>query len=107
MDNNCCYTFAIKQLTCQSGVSKRLDNTYTNTSVGTEFPLSFGYTLTYISGTTKNCTILLSNPVYIPDINFNILNESYKVFDLPCECGTYRLYIAARLSPCETSCSVV
>jgi len=106
LDNNCCYTFAIKQLTCQGDVSKRFDNTHTNTPVGTEIPLSFGYTLTFISGTGKNATILLSNPIYIPNINFNILNESFKVFDLPCECGFFKLYIAARQAPCETSCSV-
>lgn len=106
MNNNCPYTFAIKQLLCQSGVAKRLDNTYVNTPVGSEIPLSFGYILTLIDGTTKNCTILLSNPIYIPNVNFIVLNESFKVFDLPCECGSYRVNIAARLAPVETFCSV-
>jgi hypothetical protein len=106
LDNQCPYTFAIKQNLCQSGIAKRLDNTYTNTPVGSEIPLSFGYILTLIAGTCKNCTIRLSNPIFIPDINFNILNESFKVFDLPCECGTYRVHIAARVSPVETLCNV-
>jgi hypothetical protein len=106
LNNNCPYTFAIKQIVCQGGVSKRFDNTYTNTPVGSEIPLSIGYVLTFIRGTCKNCTVRISNPLFIPDINFNILNESFKVFDLPCECGTYRLHIAARLAPVETFCNV-
>ncbi|MDD2376453.1 MAG: hypothetical protein PHD15_03530 [Clostridia bacterium] len=106
MDKFCPYTFAIKQLLCQGGINKRLDNTYINTAVGTEIPLSFGYVLTLIAGTCKNSTIMLTNPIYIPNINFIILNESFKIFDLPCECGTYRLHIAARLAPVETFCSV-
>jgi len=106
LNNNCCYTFAIKQLTCQGDVSKRLDNAFTNIPLGTDIQLSFGYILTFIGGTSKNATIMLSNPIFIPNINFNILNESYKIFDLPCECGFFRLSIAARLTPCETSCSV-
>jgi len=104
LDKFCPYTFAIKQLLCQGGISKRLDNTYINTPVGTEIPLSFGYILTLVAGTGKNCTIMLTNPIYIPNINFIVLNESFKVFDLPCECGSYRLHIAARLAPVETLC---
>jgi hypothetical protein len=107
LNNNCPYTFVIKQLACQSGVYKRFDNTYTNTPVGTKIPLNFGYVLTLIAGTCRNCTITLSNPIYIPTINFNILNGSYKIFDLPCECGTYRVYIGAILAPAETSCNVI
>lgn len=106
MDNNCPYTLAIKQLTCQSGVYKRFDNTHIGLPVGSEIPLNFGYVLTLVAGTPRNCTIMLSNPIYIPNINFNILNESYKIFDLPCECGTYRVYIAARLAPAQTLCEV-
>jgi hypothetical protein len=107
LDNNCPYTLAIKELTCQSNVSKRFDNSHIALPVGSEIPLSFGYTLILVAGTCKNCTITLSNPIFIPDINFNILNGSFKIFDLPCECGTYRLFVAARLAPAETCCEVV
>lgn len=103
--NEICYTLAIKQKTCQSSVNKIFDNVYTNIGVGTDVPLQFGYTLTYLAGTCAHCTIQLSNPIYIPTLNFNIPNDSYKIFDLPCECGTYRVYVGAILSPCTECCS--
>lgn len=107
MDNNCPYTLAIKELACQGYIDKRFDKIYTNVPVGTELPVNFGYTVTLIAGTTRNCTIRLSNPLFIPDINFNIANGSFKQFDLPAECATYRLFIGARLGPGLTSCNVM
>lgn len=106
MDNNCPYTIAIKQLVCKSYVNKRLDNVYTSTPIGTDIPLDFGYTLTLISGNRVKLTIRLSNPIYIPPVTFNVINEGYKVFDLPCECGTFRVYVAARLDPAVTACCI-
>lgn len=106
MNNKCPYTLAIRQFACQGYIDKRLDNIYTNTQIGTEIPISFGYTITLISGTTRNCTIRISNPLFIPDINFNILNGSFKEFDLPCECATFRVTVGARLGPGVTSCKV-
>lgn len=106
MNNKCPYTLAVKQFACQGYIDKILDNVYANTQVGTEIPLSFGYTFTLISGTLRNCTIRISNPVFIPDISFNIPNGSFKEFDLPCECATFRVRIAARLGPGATLCNV-
>lgn len=93
--NNICYTLAVRQRICQNGISRSTDNVYTNVANGTEISLNFGYTLTYISSSSTHATIQISNPSQIPSLIFNIPNNEYKIFDLPVQSGTLRIYIGA------------
>ena len=104
--NDVCYTLTIKQKTCQTTIGKTFDNVYTNIPVGTVIPLQFGYTLKYISGTALAATVQLINPIFIPTLNFNIPDNTFKIFDLPCECASYRVFVGAILSPCFQTCTV-
>ncbi|MEG1009436.1 MAG: hypothetical protein RSE41_08905 [Clostridia bacterium] len=104
--NNVCYTIVIKQETCQNGISKVINNTYTNVVVNTEILLNFGYNLKCINNTSTQCIVQILNDIYIPSLTFSIYNESYKIFDLPCECGSYRVYIGVTLGSCADSCCV-
>lgn len=97
---NCCYTIAIRQLRCENGIPRQIDNVYTNVTVNTVFPLSFGYTATLVGISDNYITITLSNPNFIPDITFNIPRDSYKIFNLPKENGTISIYIGAASAPC-------
>lgn len=100
--NSCCYTIVIKQIVCDNGVPRRIDNAHTNLSPNTVIKLEFGYSLTFINGTDKHATIMISNDLFIPNISFVILSGSYKIFDLPIPGGSYRVYVAARKVCCET-----
>lgn len=103
--DNCCYTLLIRQRRCENGIPRQIDNVYTNISDNSTFDLSFGYTVTFFSGTNNTITIRLSNPNFIPDITFNIPCSGYKTFDLPIETGTLRVYIGAVCTACQkTSC---
>lgn len=99
--NNFCYTLAIRQRTCENGVARYTDNVYTNVTNGTEILLNFGYILTFISSNSDSVTIQLSNPDQIPNLLFNITNNSYKVFDLPVQNGTARIYVGATGISCN------
>jgi hypothetical protein len=104
--NGNCYTLAIRQNTCQSNVNKNFENIYTNIAEQTEIPLSFGYTLTYINGTSTNISITLSNPIFIPNISFTIPADTFVIYDLPCECGTFRVYVGAKKISCAPTCCI-
>lgn len=78
----CPYTLAIRQIYCQNGIPKNIENIYTNVQPNTQISLEFGYTITYISGDNKNATILLENSLFIPSITFKIPNSGYKIFNL-------------------------
>ena len=54
---NCCYTLAIRQITCQNGVSRTVDNVYTNISIGTVISLNFGYSITIVSISNSGISI--------------------------------------------------
>ena len=95
-----CYTIAIRQITCQNGIPRNIDNVYTNITSGSTIPLSFGYNATFISGTNNRASIQISNPNFIPNLIFNIANNTYKIFDLPKESGTLRVYIGVTIIDC-------
>lgn len=99
----CCYNIVIRQNTCENGISRVYNNTYTNVEPGTDITLNFGYTLRYLQGTSGFATIQINNDFIIPATNFNIPNGSYRVFDLPCQCGTYRVYVGVNLGDCSIS----
>lgn len=67
-----CYTLAVRQRACQNGISRRIDNVYTNVNPNSIIPLSFGYSIKFITGTPSAATIQLSNPDQIPNLIFNI-----------------------------------
>lgn len=96
-----CYTLAIRQRTCQNGVGSRIENIYTNVTPNTIIPLSFGYSVTFISSTATYATIQISNPDMILNTIFNIPSGSYKIFDLPVLNGTLKVYIGATSINCE------
>lgn len=100
MNENCCYNLTVDQSMCQNGISRSFTNTYTNVTTGKIIPLEFGYTMQFISGNNTNTTIRLQNEIFLPQTTFNIPVNSYRVFDLPCECGTYRLAVRTRIVPC-------
>lgn len=99
--NQICYTLTIKQVRCQNGISRTIDNVYTNISPNTIINLSFGYSVKIISTNTNSITIQLSNPAQIPNLIFNIPSGSFKTFDLPTEAGTLRVHIGAVVIQCE------
>lgn len=103
MDDSCCYTLQIQQRACQNSILRNTDNTYTNVKPGTKIELNFGYILTFISGTSNYATISLENILFLPSTNFNIPNNSVRVFDLAAECANYRVAIIAELAPCYDS----
>lgn len=104
MQNECCYTLAIRQRTCQNGVARTTDNVYTNIAIGSVISLSFGYSVTIVSISRRHITIQLANNDFIPQLIFNIPVGSYKIFDLPKESGTLRVYIGATEVCCEPIC---
>lgn len=104
-DNCCCYTLAIRQICCQNSISRCIDNVYTNITVGSSISLNFGYNVTITNTNCNSVTIKLTNNNFIPDLIFNIPNNSYKIFDLPQESGTLRVFIGARQTCCPISCA--
>lgn len=100
MDNSCCYSLTLNQVTCQNGISMTPNSTHTNLTSGTDIELYFGYILRFVTGNQTYATISIRNEIFLPETTFNIPEGSYRVFDLPCECGTYRLAIRANLVPC-------
>ncbi len=99
--NTICFTLAVRQRICQNGISRRTDNVYTNISPNAVIPLNFGYSLTFITGTADCAQIQLSNPDKIPNLIFNIPSGNYKIFDLPTENGTLRVFVSATSIECE------
>ncbi|MEG2348320.1 MAG: hypothetical protein RSB67_01555 [Clostridia bacterium] len=99
--NQVCYTLAIRQMRCQNSIKKTVDNVYTNIVPNTIITLSFGYFVKLISTNSTNITIQLSNSSQIPNLVFNIPAGSYKIFDLPTESGTLRVYIGATAIDCQ------
>lgn len=107
--NECCYTLSVRQIRCQNGVRRQIDNVYTNVVRNSIIPLSFGYLLTFISANQNNVTIQLSNPGIIPNLLFNIPCGGFKTFDLPTESGTLRVLIGATSIDCSNTvicCSI-
>lgn len=100
--NDCCYTIAIRQITCQNGIPRTIDNVYTNVEVGNIISLSFGYSIKILSINTSNIEIELSNPDYIPTLIFNIPVGHFRMFSLPKENGTLRVFIGAIAKCCKT-----
>ena len=94
---SCPYTLAIRQIYCQNGVPRTIENVYTNIQPNTQVSLEFGYTLTYVDGDNKTATILLENSLFIPSITFKIPNGSFKVFYLEVPNGTLKVYVGARI----------
>ena len=81
--NNFCYTLSVRQRKCQNGISNITDNVYTNIS---------------------------NNPDVIPNILFNIPNGSYKIFDLPVDSGTVRIYVGVTAIDCSNTiacCNII
>lgn len=99
--DNFCYTLAIRQRRCQNSISRELDNVYTNVTTSSIIPLSFGYVVTIISKNQNSISIQISNPNFMPNTIFNIPSGSYKVFDLPVENGTLRVFIGATGIDCS------
>lgn len=98
-----CYNIVIRQNTCENGISRVYNNTYTNVEAGVDIPLQFGYTLRYLQGNTNYATVQFINNFFMPATNFNIPNGSYRVFDLPCECGTFRIFVGVTTGNCSIS----
>lgn len=105
MEDVCCYTLAIRQRTCQNGISKVTDNVFTDVAINSVIPLAFGYTLTALAKSCSHITIQISNPDFIPTLIFNIPCGSFKVFDLPKESGCIRIFIGATITCCGKSSS--
>lgn len=100
---NACFTLAVRQRRCENGIARNIDNVYTNVTPNSNIPLSFGYTLTFISAGTNSATIQISNPDRIPNLVFNIPSGSFKIFDLPTENGTLRVFVGATsIACCDT-----
>lgn len=94
---NCPYNIAIRQVYCQNGIPRTIENVYTNVSPTTQMPLEFGYTITYISGDSKTATILLENSLFIPSVTFKIPTGGYKILNLEAPNGSLKVYVGARI----------
>lgn len=103
MTNNCCYTLVIRQITCQNGVRRVINNAYTNIENDTVIQLSFGYTLTVVSRTTTHISVKLENPNYIPALIFSIPADSYKQLNVPKESGTLIIFVGVKRATCPTT----
>lgn len=103
MANSCCYTLVIRQVTCQNGVRREINNVYTNVEDNTTIPLSFGYSLTVLSRTTSHVVVRLQNPNYIPSLIFTIPVDSYKEFNVPKESGTLIIFIGVKRATCPST----
>lgn len=95
-----CYTLTVRQRKCINGIASSIDNVYTNVAVNSVIPLSFGYSLTFISNNSNSATIQISNPDQIPNMIFNIPSGSFKIFDLPTSAGNLRVFIGATAINC-------
>ena len=105
MENSCCYDLIIRQITCQNGIRRVINNVYSNIEDSTVIQLSFGYTLTIVSRTNSHVTVRLQNPNYIPTLLFSIPNNSYKEFNVPKESGTLVILVGVRATKCpSTNC---
>lgn len=98
-----CYNVVIQQHTCENNISRVYNNVHTNIGSDTQIPLQFGYTLKFLQGTANFATIQIINDFFMPATNFNIPNGSYRVFDLPCQCGTFRVFIGMSTGVCSYS----
>ncbi len=101
--NEFCYTLAVRQQRCQNGISRRIDNVYTNVTNSSIIPLSFGYQIRVITRNANSIAVEISNLDFMPNTIFNIPNGSYKIFDLPTENGTLRVFIGATGINCENT----
>lgn len=101
----CCYTLAIRQMSCQNSISRCIDNVYTNITNGSNIPLDFGYNVSCICVNCSSVTIQITNPNFIPTLIFNIPNDSYKIFDLPTQSGTLIVIIGAKQTCCPPTCA--
>ena len=101
-NSSCCYTLVIRQVTCQNGIRRVINNVYNNVEDGTVITLSFGYRLTIISRTTSDISVRLENPNYIPSIIFTIPVDSFKEFNVPKESGTLIIFIGVKATACPT-----
>lgn len=105
MQNSCCYDLIIRQITCQNGIRRVINNVYSNIEDNTTIQLSFGYTLTVVSRTQAHVTVRLQNPNYIPTMLFSIPNNSFKEFNVPKESGTLIIFVGVRATKCpNTEC---
>lgn len=103
MPTSCCYTLVIRQITCQNGVRRVINNSYNNIEDGTTIQLSFGYTLTIVSRNQSNIVVRLQNNNYIPTMIFSIPDGSYKEFNVPKESGTITILVGAKRISCPTT----
>lgn len=104
MQECCCFALAIRQKSCQNSISRCIDNVYTNITLGSSIPLEFGYNITVTNITCSKITIKLSNPDFIPDLTFNITNNSFKLFDLPQQACCLQVCIGVKQISCPPTC---
>lgn len=102
MTNSCCYTLVIRQITCQNGVRRIIDNIYNNVEDGSVIQLSFGYTLTVVSRNSTSVLVRLENTNYIPTLIFSIPVDSYKEFNVPKESGSLIIFVGVKAAVCPT-----
>ena len=101
MQDCCCFALVIRQRSCQNGISRNLDNIYTNITNGSSISLELGYSITIINITCSNVTIRLSNKDFIPDLIFNIPNNGFKSFDLPQQACSLLVCIGVKQICCQ------
>ena len=100
--NNNCYSVYIKQNFCQGGIQQTVENTYSNIPENTSVDLKQGYVITFLNYTSTTLSVAFKNEIFIPDITFEIQNQTTKIFNLPCFCGTYEISICVEKISCLT-----
>lgn len=102
MGSSCCYNLVIRQVTCQNGVRKIIDNIYNNIEDGSVIQLSFGYTLTVVSRSSSAVSVRIENTNYIPTMIFSIPVDSFKEFNVPKESGSLIIFVGVNATTCPT-----
>ena len=95
-----CFSLIVRDRVCQSGVPLISEKVFTNLPEET-ISLKNGYTLTVSNGPSDNILLQFINNAFGINVTYTIKNNSYGIFDLPIDNGTYRVGIFSKKRNCN------
>lgn len=99
--DNICFALIIRDKTCQSGVPIISEKVYTNLSTTENIVLQNGYTLNIFSEQSNRIKLEFINNALNVNVSYYILSDSYGIFDIPIDSGTYRVGVYATRNCCS------
>lgn len=99
--DNICFSLIIRDKTCQSGVPIISEKVYTNLSSNESIVLQNGYMLNVFSTKDNKIKLEFINLALDISVNYYILSDSFGIFDLPIDSGTYRVGVYATKTCCS------